>query len=66
MIAVGLGVRLAILVPVVWLVMLVYAGLKETDAAGTIRSANKKSLKTMAWLAGIAVAMFVLEWAFID
>ncbi|MEZ5964708.1 MAG: hypothetical protein R3F56_12740 [Planctomycetota bacterium] len=66
MIAVGLGVRLALLVPVVWLVMVVYAGLKETDAAGTIRSANKKALKTMAWLAGIAVAMLVLEAVFLD
>jgi len=66
MIGVGLGVRLALLVPVVWLVMVVYASLKETDAAGTVRSANKKALKTMAWLGGIAVTMFVLEWAFID
>lgn len=66
MIAVGLGVRLAILVPVVWLVMVVYAGLKETDAAGTIRSANHKTLKTMLYLAAIAVGMFALEWLFID
>lgn len=66
MIGVGLGVRLALLVPVVWLVMVVYAGLKERDAASTVRSANQKALKTMAWLAAIAVSMFVLEWLFID
>lgn len=66
MIAVGLGLRLALLVPVVWLVMVVYAGLKETDAAGTLRSASHKSVKTLAWLAGIALAMLVLEWLFVD
>jgi hypothetical protein len=66
MIATGLGVRLALLVPVVWLVMVVYAGLKETDAAGTIRAANKKTGRTLLWLVGIAIAMFALEWMFID
>jgi hypothetical protein len=66
MIATSLGVRLALLVPVIWLVMVVYSGLKEDDAAGTIRTANKKTVKTLAWLAGIAVAMFVIEWLFID
>jgi hypothetical protein len=66
MIAVGLGIRLALLVPVVWLVMVVYAGLKETDAAGTIASANRKTVKTLAYLAAITIAMLALEWMFID
>jgi len=66
MIATGLGTRLLLIVPVVWLVMVVYAGLKETDAAGTLRSATRKSVKTFAWLVAIAVAMFVLEWLFLD
>jgi hypothetical protein len=65
-IATGLGTRLLLLVPVVWLAMIVYAGLKESDAAGTIRTANRKTVRTMIWLTGIAVAMFVLEWLFID
>jgi formate-dependent nitrite reductase membrane component NrfD len=66
MIATSLGIRVLLLVPVVWLAMVVYAGLKETDAAGTIRSANHKTIKTLAWLVGIAVAMFAIEWVFID
>ena len=66
MIATSLGVRLALLVPVIWLVMVVYSGLKENDAKGTIRTANHKAVKTLAWLAAIAVAMFVIEWLFID
>ncbi len=66
MIATGMFVRLALFLPVLWLVMLVYGGLKHDDAAGTIRAANAGSVKALAYLALIAVGMFVIEWLFID
>ncbi len=66
MIAIGAVARLALLVPVLYLVMVVYAGLKETDAAGTLRSAAFKTVRTMVWLVGIGVAMFAIEWLWID
>ncbi len=66
MIGTGMFLRLALFLPVLWLVMVVYAGLKQTDASGTIRAANKGSVKALAWLAVIGLAMFVIEWLFID
>lgn len=66
MIAMATFVRLALLVLVVFLVMVVYAGLKETDAQGTLRSAGHKTVRTMVWLVGIGFAMFVIERFWID
>lgn len=66
MIATGMFVRLALFLPVLWLVMVVYAGLKHDDAVGTIRAANAGSVKALTYLVLIAVGMFVIEWLFID
>jgi len=50
--------RLLLFVPIVYLVMVVYGGQHETDAAGVLRAAARKTVKVVFW---VVVAVLVME-----
>lgn len=58
-------VRLLLFVPVIWLIMIVYAGQKETNAKDTLRAAGRKTVKFVAWTVVLVGGMLLLEAVFI-
>ena len=57
--------RLVLFVPIIWLIMVVYAGQKETNAKDTLRSAGRKTFKFVAWSVALVGLMLLLEAVFI-
>lgn len=58
-------VRFAIYVPIVFLIMVVYTGQGQADAAGVVRIAARKTVKVVWWTIVLVLAMAVLEYLFL-
>jgi hypothetical protein len=61
----SLLVRLALYVPVLFLVMVVYVGQHEETAAATLRGAVRKTIKWTGYTILLVVGMEVVEWLFL-
>ena len=59
-------IRLAIFVPVLYLVMVVYVGQRQTTAADTLRSAVRPTVKGVLYIAILVASMAILQALFID
>ncbi len=57
--------RLVIYVPVVYLVMIVYAGQHQEDARGALRAAVKSTAKVVLWTVVAVAVMELLEYLFL-
>lgn len=62
----GWLLRLLIYIPVVYLVMVVYVGQRQDNAADTLRLAVRPACKGVLYTAILVLVMQVLEWLFID
>lgn len=58
----SLVVRVLIFVPVVFLILVVYAGQHEKDGPSALRAAAKKTPGFLLWSAVLVVIMEVLQW----
>ena len=58
-------VRLLLYVPILFLVMIVYTGQRETTARATIPQAAKKTVKFTIYSVVLVVAMEVIEALFL-
>ena len=61
----NLLIRMLIFVPVMYLIMIVYAGQKETDARGVLRIAGRKTIKALVWTVILVCCMELLESVFL-
>ncbi len=59
-------VRLAVFVPMLYLVMVVYVGQRHDTAADTLRSAVRPTVKGILYIAILVVVMETLQGLFID
>lgn len=58
--------RLLIYAPVLFLIMIVYAGQRHDNARDTVRTAARMTVKGFVYTLVLIVVMFALEWLFID
>ncbi len=61
----SLLIRLLIFVPVIYLIMIVYAGQKETEAKGVLRVAGRKTVKALVWTFVLVCCMEAIEFVFL-
>jgi hypothetical protein len=61
----SLLIRLLIFVPVIFMIMIVYAGQKETDAKGVLRVAGRKTVKAFIWTVVLVAGMELVEFVFL-
>lgn len=61
----SLLIRLLIFVPVIYMIMIVYAGQQETDAKGVLRVAGRKTVKALAWTVLLVAGMEAIEYLFL-
>ena len=61
----NLLIRILIFVPVIFLIMVVYAGQKETDASGVLSAAGRKTVTVLIWTAVLVLGMELIEFAFL-
>ena len=57
--------RLAVYVPVLFLIAVVVVGQHHTNAKDTLRAAVGRTLRWIWWSVLLVVSMFALEWLFI-
>lgn len=57
--------RIAVFVPCVFLIMVVYCAPRAATAKGVIAVAIRKSLKVLGWTVALVVAMLVIEGLFL-
>lgn len=57
--------RIAVYVPVLFLIALVVVGQHHTNAADTVRAAIPRTVRWLVWSAVLVVTMLVLEILFI-
>lgn len=57
--------RLLLLVPITYLIMVVYVAPSHSDAAGVARAAVHKTAKVIGWVVVIVVVMELIEWVFL-
>lgn len=57
----NLFVRIAIYVPVLFLIAIVVVGQHHATGAETLRSAAQRTVRWVAWSAALVAAMLVLE-----
>ncbi len=58
-------IRLLIFIPVIYLIMIVYAGQRETEAKGVLRVAGGKTVKALAWTVVLVACMEAIEFVFL-
>ena len=59
-------IRLLIFIPVIYLVMVVYVGQRQDNAADTLRLAVRPAAKGVLYTVILVLVMQVLQWLFID
>ena len=57
--------RLAVYLPVLFLIAVVVVGQHHTNARDTLRAAVGRTVRWVWWSAVLVVSMFALEWLFI-
>ena len=57
--------RLAVYVPVLFLIAVVVVGQHHTNARDTLRGAVGRTLRWVWWSVVLVASMFALEWLFI-
>lgn len=57
--------RIAVYVPVLYLIAVVVVGQHHATAAATLRDAGKRTLRWVLWSAGLVAAMWTLSYLFI-
>jgi hypothetical protein len=62
---VSLLFRIAVYVPVLFLIALVVVGQHHTNAADTVRAAIPRTVRWIVWSAVLVIAMWALELVFI-
>lgn len=60
-----LAFRLAVYVPVLFLIALVVVGQQQSSAAGTVHAAARRTVRWFVWTAVLVLVMVVLELLFI-
>lgn len=58
--------RLLLYLPVLFLIMIVYAGQRHDNARDTLRTAGRMTVKGFVYTLALIAVMFTLEWLFID
>ena len=66
MIATGWLVRLAIYVPVMFLILVGFFSQKHDNAKDTLREASGKTVKWVGWTIALVLLMQVCFWLFVD
>ncbi|MHC5062490.1 MAG: hypothetical protein ACYTG5_00790 [Planctomycetota bacterium] len=61
----SLLIRILIFVPVIYLIMVVYAGQKETEGMAVLRTAARKTVKVLAWTVVLVAGMELIEFIFL-
>ena len=62
----SIWLRLVVYTTVIFLVLVVYLGQRETTAAATLRAAARKTVKFVAYTVLAVAVMLGLEWMFVD
>lgn len=62
----SIWLRLLVYTVVVFLVLVVYLGQRETTAAATVRAAALKTVKFLAYTVAAVAVMLGLEYLFLD
>ncbi len=57
--------RIAVYVPVLYLIAIVVVGQHHSTAAATLRAATRRTGRWLVWTAGLLAAMWGLEFLFI-
>ena len=57
--------RIALFVPITYLIMIAYSAPGQTDARGLATVAAKKTVKVVFWVAVIVVVMWIVQWLFL-
>jgi len=61
----SLLIRILLFVPVIYLIMVVYAGQKESDAPGVLIAAGGKTIKVLIWTVVLVLCMEFIEFVFL-
>ncbi len=61
----SLLIRILIFIPVIYLIMVVYAGQKETAGLAVLRVAGRKTVKVLLWTLVLITGMELIEFIFL-
>lgn len=61
----SLFLRIALYLPILYLIAIVIVGQHHTTAQATLQAATKRTGRWLLWTAGLLAAMFALEALFI-